>query len=93
MGIDKGDQTRRVCLNHSKQIKHSDAMLIRIGTERGSITLPFSHVIVSLLFSNLSSKLRWPTTVTLKPNAHSKLQIAHSKFISLTANYKSLTAN
>ena len=44
--------------------------------------------------------LRWPTTVTSKPNvhsklqiAHSKLQIAHSKFKSLTANYKSLTAN
>ena len=30
--------------------------------------------------------LRWPTTVTSKPNAHSKLQIAHIKFKSLTAN-------
>ena len=50
--------------------------------------------------------LRWPTTVTSKPNAHIKfklltsnsnrshqIQIAHSKFKSLTANYKSLTAN
>ena len=31
-------------------------------------------------------KLRWPTTVTSKPNAHSKLQIAQIKFKSLTAN-------
>ena len=30
--------------------------------------------------------LRWPTTVTSKPCAHSKLQIAHIKFKSLTAN-------
>ena len=51
--------------------------------------------------------LRWPTTVTSKPNAHSKFkslttnsnhsqhfQITHSKFkSSATANYKSLTAN
>ena len=50
--------------------------------------------------------IRWPTTVTSKPNAHIKfksltsnsnrsqqIQIAHSKFKSLTANYKSLTAN
>ena len=48
--------------------------------------------------------LRWPTTVT--PNAHSKLQIAHNKFKSLTSNsnrsqqiqiayskFKSLTTN
>ena len=39
------------------------------------------------------SLLRWPTTVTTKPNAHSKLQSALIKFKSLTANYKSLTAN
>ena len=52
------------------------------------------------------SLVRWPTTVTSKPNAHIKfksltsnsncshqIQIAHSKFKSLTANYKSLTAN
>ena len=31
-------------------------------------------------------RLRWPTTVTSKPNAHSKLKIAHIKFKSLTAN-------
>ena len=50
--------------------------------------------------------LRWPTTVTSKPNAHSKLKIAHIKFKSLTSNsnrshqiqiahikFKSLTAN
>ena len=30
--------------------------------------------------------VRWPTTVTSKPNAHSKLKIAHIKFKSLTAN-------
>ena len=30
--------------------------------------------------------VRWPTTVTSKPNAHSKLQIAHIKLKSLTAN-------
>ena len=30
--------------------------------------------------------IRWPTTVTSKPNAHSKLQIAHIKFKSFTAN-------
>ena len=32
------------------------------------------------------SHVRWPTTVTSKPNAHSKLQIAHIKFKSITAN-------
>ena len=50
--------------------------------------------------------VRWPTTVTSKPNAHSKLQSAHIKFKSLTSNsnrshqiqiahskFKSLTAN
>ena len=50
--------------------------------------------------------IRWPTTVTSKPNAHSKLQSAHIKFKSLTSNsngshqiqmahskFKSLTAN
>ena len=50
--------------------------------------------------------LRWPLTVTSKPNAHSKLQSAHIKFKSLTSNsnrsqqiqiahskFKSLTAN
>ena len=54
----------------------------------------------------LTFLLQWPTTVTSKPNAHSKLQIAHIKFKSLTANsnrsqqiqiahskFKSLTAN
>ena len=30
--------------------------------------------------------LRWPTTVISKPNARSKLKIAHIKFKSLTAN-------
>jgi len=34
----------------------------------------------------LISNLWWPTTVTSKPNAHSKLQIAHIKFKSLTSN-------
>ena len=51
-------------------------------------------------------KLRWPTTVTSKPNVHSKLQSAHIKFKSLTSNsnrshqiqiahskFKSATAN
>ena len=50
--------------------------------------------------------VRWPTTVTSKPNAHSKLQSAHIKFKSLTSNsnrsqqiqiahskFRSLTAN
>ena len=50
--------------------------------------------------------VRWPTTVTSKPNVHSKLQSAHIKFKSLTSNsnrshqiqiahikFKSLTAN
>ena len=31
-------------------------------------------------------KVRWPTIVTSKPNAHSKLQIAHIKFTLLAAN-------
>ena len=63
---------------------------------------------ISLLVSHTRAQgaIRWPTTVTSKPNAHSKLQIAHIKFKSLTANsnysqqiqiahskFKSLTAN
>ena len=36
-------------LTSQKHIKHSDTMLTRIGTERGVITLPFSHIIVSLV--------------------------------------------
>ena len=57
-------------------------------------------------FHCLICKVRWPTTVTSKPNAHSKLQSAHIKFKSLTSNsnrshqiqiahskFKSLTAN
>ena len=78
-----------------------------------SCFLHFSRVLmvmVMYLYSAFSmwiySNVRWPTTVTSKPNAHSKLQSAHIKFKSLTSNsnrsqqiqithskFKSLTAN
>ena len=66
------------------------------------------HLVLVLLFTCLKKDwcIRWPTTVTSKPNAHSKLQIAHIKFKSLTSNsnrshqiqiahskFKSLTTN
>ena len=73
---------------------------------------PFCFLYIDALFyfCNIgrlpNCRLRWPTTFTSKPNAHSKLQIAHIKFKSLTANsnrsqqiqiphskFKSLTAN
>ena len=43
--------------------------------------------VASLVYEreNCIVAVRWPTTVTSKPNAHSKLQIAHIKFKSLTA--------
>ena len=37
--------------------------------------------------------LRWPTTVTSKPNAHIKFKSLTANYKSLTANYKSPTAN
>ena len=39
------------------------------------------------------NNVRWPTTVTSKPNAHSKLQSAHSKLQSAHIKFKSLTSN
>ena len=64
--------------------------------------LPFDWLRAEVFQLNL----RWPTTVTSKPNAHSKLKIAHIKFKSPTSNsnrshqiqiahskFKSLTAN
>ena len=59
---------------------------------RGSITNPGSSCSKpdlanpGILQINFNCYLRWPTTVTSKPNAYSKLQIAHIKFKSLTAN-------
>ena len=60
---------------------------------------PGPHVHLSVHVSGYISYLRWPTTVTQNQmltsnsNRSHQIQIAHSKFKSLTANYKSLTAN
>ena len=46
-------------------------------------------VTAELFFRSFSARicyLRWPKTVTSKPNAHSKLQIVHCKLKALTAN-------
>ena len=44
------------------------------------------HDVRNFLSVQLRTNIRWPTTVTSKPNAHSKLQSAHIKFKSLTSN-------
>ena len=51
----------------------------------GKNQLDFRILSEKLTFES-KALIRWPTTVTSKPNAHSKLQIAHIKFKSLTAN-------
>ena len=45
-----------------------------------------SYFVCKFQDSGYVFKVRWPTTVTSKPNAHSKLQSAHIKFKSLTSN-------
>ena len=46
----------------------------------------FVRVSTHIVDQRVNLYLRWPTTVTSKPNAHSKLQSAHIKFKSLTSN-------
>ena len=73
--------------NGTPGLKYSRKKISSFAQERFSVeNMAYTQRFIDYLHAKNPYNLQWLTTVTSKPNSHSKLQIAHIKFKSLTAN-------